>query len=1224
LRATTKSVDKPEGRGNILVIVVGICVGLLAARTMFGNGIIGYSDDWNVPASPRGLWVWGIADLSPWRPIEFGLPLAYPTELYLKLALGLFGLLGISPHLVVALFLTACVAAGFIGMTRLTRTLWAAPMWHQLCAGLLYVTSPTLFDALVPGYLTFILAYAALPWLAEALLQALRGKHWAWFGYAFFVAVSLAQVQFAIFDFALSVCILLAAGLSMRRYLVTACFFLVGCVLPYMFIVVNVLQTSIVGLATGWSQHSWTALSAPGIVRALMLVPSVYPYFDSTLGAWQHWWRLLGVVLVVGALTMGLRSRTAFARAFLGLLVLCLIFLHGPNPPIMRPMTWLLDSRPLAILRNINYVFALVALLLPVLLTAPRRMPEAADRSNAGTLPPFGAQLVFTVLRTGSPWKSFRVEIAHGLRAWPYNLCLGLLTIVWSLPWMTNTYAKVVSPIPGPNDTKPIIGPADRTLVFPHLQVVDSRRATRGGVNPNSVETITPIFVRNTPSGILEPSILDRLTDWESDPTTFGSALRTAHVNAVALQTSLDSTFPVFVNSYLDHWLFDAYKTASFSRRLGEADSVSPSVDGTTVTYRAQAPHQTDVQTTDSAVAVNGSAEHEIALRGIGLNSIFIPAPQIADTKANWIEGFVQQLGAPELVPSASDIKEGAFVPAGILTDHRSADFHADWTDLMDSDNWWLSTRLMQQPNAAITDGDGLTLSVPVPPGLRHVWLTCYVSVLGGTLKIDNAGLTREVDTRDAGDLGSFRWLDLGWMRGGRNLLITSVRGFNGVGDVLMLSPSEMRTDRRRAIDLGHRSYAELEPNATLDHRFPLEVAAGWHPAIVLGNVSNKPPFSAQAALLHRRDSCSVMLGNGHIADLSMRLDGKTPDDKGAFFPVDTVPCGAHSRVTLDGVELSESPITIKDAAWNLRVVVTSADGQRTTTSAPLTFLPLAFHALAPGRHLLRFSYPSLLVSNGWSPLENALTSKNVAPSEAKSRILKSGATQRLTFTVSGLTSVMRRIPLRPQMPADHFHIVGTYVAVPKSMLRITLIHPGANEFIYDLWGDGKPHYYHLNALYRVARHPGDQLYVYYFPPAEHPGAAKAQISISLVEGMAADLILMEPGFSVGKEKQISPDDLGMNRQRISGVQRVVQYDQTYDKGWRLSGRATHYSSTSGFNVWVRQDEGGSATISYQTGVSYTVAAILSLMVLCALGLLSFPLAWRSGSAFVSRDRRFR
>jgi hypothetical protein len=179
------------------------------------------------------------------------------------------------------------------------------------------------------------------------------------------------------------------------------------------------------------------------------------------------------------------------------------------------------------------------------------------------------------------------------------------------------------------------------------------------------------------------------------------------------------------------------------------------------------------------------------------MSSIFIPAPQIGDARANWISGLALQLGSPELVPSPSDVREGAYLEAGIVTDHRTADFHTDWTDMMDSANWWLSTRLMARPNAALTDGDGLTLSIPVPSGRRHVWIEYFASVLGGSLRVSGAVRATEIVTQ-SDSLGSFRWIDLGWEDGGRELRITSVRGFNAVGEVAMLTSAEVAFDEQR------------------------------------------------------------------------------------------------------------------------------------------------------------------------------------------------------------------------------------------------------------------------------------------------------------------------------------------------------------------------------------------------------------------------------------------
>jgi hypothetical protein len=169
---------------------------------------------------------------------------------------------------------------------------------------------------------------------------------------------------------------------------------------------------------------------------------------------------------------------------------------------------------------------------------------------------------------------------------------------------------------------------------------------------------------------------------------------------------------------------------------------------------------------------------------------------------------------------------------------------------------------------------------------------------------------------------------------------------------------------------------------------------------------------------------------------------------------------------------------------------------QATFSEAALTMLPLRPPATGP--HILQFSYPSVFAKSGWSRLQDAITSKPVLASRASSSVTNSGRTQWLTFTSAKPGTVLRYIVLRDPLPGDHLVIAGSIVAPWKSMVQITLVHLGTNEFLYTVFGDGTPHDYHID-LFRYARHAGDRLYVLYYPPTHKWG--KARIGVTAIQG---------------------------------------------------------------------------------------------------------------------------
>jgi hypothetical protein len=420
-----------------------------------------------------------------------------------------------------------------------------------------------------------------------------------------------------------------------------------------------------------------------------------------------------------------------------------------------------------------------------------------------------------------------------------------------------------------------------------------------------------------------------------------------------------------------------------------------------------------------------------------------------------------------------------------------------------------------------------------------------------------------------------------------------------------MLTSAEVAFDEQRFQALSRHWYAQVQPNAGLSGEYAMNVRGG-RPGIMLGNPSNISGFSAQVLLRRDRGACWVLIRDAKIENLSFSLDGTRPDG-GAPFPIANIACDPHSRITLSGAELTSTPRTMRHLSWRPRISVHSATGHAMSSDVALMMLPLPFRPLSAGPHVLRFSYPAMFAKSGWSDLEDAITSKPALPSQASSAVTNTGGTQWLTFTSAKPGTILRHIALRAPLAGDHFEIVGTIVAPRYSKVQVTLVHPGANEFIFDSPGGGTSRDYHID-LFRYARHAGDQLYVLYYPPPRLAGTAR--VSVAAIQGMAANLIVSEHPFPAGQELQLQPTDLGMNRYLVAGLGRVVQYDQTYDDGWRLSDSAEHYESTSGFNVWVRRDRPDTATISFRTGVGYALGVAFSLVAFCVLGLLStrFPL----------------
>ena len=134
--------------------VVGFALGVLALGQALGPGSILNLDFVLLPHAPVPNGVWGLGPELPRR-----------TPLLLPLA-WLDGLIGATT--VGKLLVIACLAAGFVGATRLAT---GVPAPWNLAAGLLYAANPFTLTRLAVGHLFLLAAMALLPWVSRRLLD---------------------------------------------------------------------------------------------------------------------------------------------------------------------------------------------------------------------------------------------------------------------------------------------------------------------------------------------------------------------------------------------------------------------------------------------------------------------------------------------------------------------------------------------------------------------------------------------------------------------------------------------------------------------------------------------------------------------------------------------------------------------------------------------------------------------------------------------------------------------------------------------------------------------------------------------------------------------------------------------------------------------------------------------------------------------------------------------
>ncbi len=207
----------------------------------------------------------------------------------------------------------------------------------------------------------------------------------------------------------------------------------------------------------------------------------------------------------------------------------------------------------------------------------------------------------------------------------------------------------------------------------------------------------------------------------------------------------------------------------------------------------------------------------------------------------------------------------------------------------------------------------------------------------------------------------------------------------------------------------------------------------------------------------------------------------------------------------------------------------------------------------------------------------------------------------RILLSTSG-PPVDTGVRLRAPIPGEHLILTGTYTVNAGGLARV-MFYNGNPVGMYDMPGDGQPRAFHWD-LGSVPRTAGDSLYV----GLVRTGARDARVTMTInqpLPDLSADLLLMEPRFTVVPEQQRSSKAQGFLRYGISRAGAAVQYDQTFAPGWSISRASNHFESVAGFNLWTLEQQGDRSVIAYRTGVVYALAAAFSLAVFTLLGILA-------------------
>ena len=317
--------------------VAATCGFLSVAPLIFARGIPAYQHDWSWPFTPQAVWSGLVGHFSLWEQSGLGRPNPLASANPLLVILSGFGLLfgpiaGAKIAIVCAALLAA-LAATYCAL----RTVCAQPFAATL-AGILYVTSPVLFNKIAAGQVTFWYAYALLPLIFERARAARSGNWRAALWTALLCALATIQPQFAVF----SLIVVFVAAFSLRNGRATAI----------------ALGAAIIGIGVALAPTVWALFSARGDVLAqfpwpvqtwerahsaplsLALLTSHYiiPYYDTALHSNLSFVQAAAAAGIFGII-LAIRRRDGIPLLILVLAGLC--FTTGTAGPLQSFWSWM-------------------------------------------------------------------------------------------------------------------------------------------------------------------------------------------------------------------------------------------------------------------------------------------------------------------------------------------------------------------------------------------------------------------------------------------------------------------------------------------------------------------------------------------------------------------------------------------------------------------------------------------------------------------------------------------------------------------------------------------------------------------------------------------------------------------------------------------------------------------------------------------------------------------
>lgn len=371
LRTLRTILPKPAASRYEWPIVVGLLIvtALIATLPLLtSDGVIGGRHDWVLPA--QNLRGYLTSATSAWSSANLGeSKFFFPTYL-LDLIFGLVGYLGVTGALVSKVLVFGAPLVAGLTLYSFARRLVSNP-GAAFAGGLLYATTPILYDKLVAGHLGYLIAYAIAPlYLAElVLLEQKPSRQTLAKAVLIFVAASV-QIQFAamLMGFALIFALLGPNRRQVFRLIGWSILAFMAVHAPWLAANLGTITTQARELAGDAAVLQWIqSLSSP-LGSTLRLASAVLPYFLNQVKD-LSWWHLVSGLFFAGLMVSPrfVKSRLA---SFFALTALLGVFLaKGTSAPFTNFYVELFLKLPAtALFREVNHWLLIPAISYAVLL----------------------------------------------------------------------------------------------------------------------------------------------------------------------------------------------------------------------------------------------------------------------------------------------------------------------------------------------------------------------------------------------------------------------------------------------------------------------------------------------------------------------------------------------------------------------------------------------------------------------------------------------------------------------------------------------------------------------------------------------------------------------------------------------------------------------------------------------------------------------------------------